>query len=323
MRMPRMKVPAGTDGIYHCYSRVVDGKFIFGRREKEQFLRMMWHIGDFLGIQVLDYVVMSNHYHQILFVPGIVELSNEQLLDRLRVYYGQTSAPYLKFSQAMQKGDKSPDLLRPQHIRRMANLSEFKKTLKQGFSTWYNTRKGRKGTLWMERFGSTITEDSPHPAMAMGAYVDLNPVRASLVDDPKDYPYCGYAAALAGNKRCRKGIMRIQQMDCWDKASEHYRLFLMQQGQMEVTGKSGKISRKLLLKTLEKEGRLPLHELLRLRVRYFTNGLVFGSEAFVEELFQQYRSHFGEKRKSGARPVKALHGSGLHVIRDLKKSVFS
>ena len=88
MRMPRMKVPAGTDGIYHCHSRVVDGKFIFGGREKEQFLRMMWHIGDFLGIQVLDYVVMSNHYHQVLFVPGIVELSNENILEHLRVYYG-------------------------------------------------------------------------------------------------------------------------------------------------------------------------------------------------------------------------------------------
>lgn len=323
MRMPRMKVPTGADGIYHCYSRVVDGNFIFGRREKEQFLRMMWRIGDFLGIQVLDYVVMSNHYHQILWVPGIVDLDNDQILKRLQSYYGETSDQYLKFRKAMDKGDKSPELLRPQYIRRMADLSEFGKILKQGFSTWYNRRKDRKGTLWMERFGSTITEDSPHSAIAMAAYIDLNPVRASLVGDPKDYPACGYAAALAGNKRCREGLMRILQLASWDEASAYYRLFLMQRGQMEAPGKSGKISREVLLKTLKTKGALSVQELLRLRVRYFTDGLVFGSEEFVEKLFHQHRSHFGEKRKSGARHIKALSGLELHVIRDLKKSVFS
>jgi hypothetical protein len=284
---------------------------------------MMWRIADFLGIQVLDHSVMSNHYHQVLFVPGIVELTDKQLLERLRVYYGERSDPYLKFRVAIEKGDKSPELLRPRYLRRMANLSEYKKTLKQGFSTWYNRRKDRRGTLWMERFGSTITEDSPRSAMAMAAYVDLNSVRASLVEDPKDYPYCGYAAALAGSQRCREGIMRILHMDSWEEASDHYRLYLMRRGQMEVPGKSGKISREVLLKTLEKNGKLSEAELLRLRVRYFTNGLVFGSEEFVEQLFQQYRSHFGEKRKTGSRPIKGLPDSGLHVIRDLRNSVFS
>jgi len=110
MRMPRIKVPSGVDGIYHCYSRVVDGNFIFGRREKEQFLRMMWRIGDFLGIQVLDCVVMSNHYHQILWVPGIVDMDNDQLLERLQSYYGETSDHYLKFRKAMDKGNKGKKL---------------------------------------------------------------------------------------------------------------------------------------------------------------------------------------------------------------------
>jgi hypothetical protein len=27
----------------------------------------------------------------------------------------------------------------------------------------------------------------------MAAYIDLNPVRAGLVKDPKDYRWCGYA----------------------------------------------------------------------------------------------------------------------------------
>jgi putative transposase len=323
MRKPRMKVPAGTDGIYHCYSRVVDGRFIFKTREKEHFLNMMWRVADFLGIQVLNYSLMSNHYHQILLVPGTSDLDNDQLLQRLKTYYGETSNHYQKFLKAMKKGDKSPELLRPKYIRRMADLSEFEKILKQGFSSWYNRHNDRKGTLWMGRFGSTITEDSPQSAMVMAAYVDLNPVRAGLVNDPEDYPYCGYAVALEGNERCRKGIMRILQIDSWDRALETYRGFLMANGRTEVTGKSVKMGRKFLLKTLEEGGNLSISELLRLRVRPFTDGLALGSEEFVEKLFHQHRSHFGEKRKSGARPIRAVANSQLNCLRDLKNSVFS
>ena len=31
----------------------------------------------------------------------------------------------------------------------------------------------------------------------VAAYIDLNPVRAALYSDPKEYRYCGYAEALA------------------------------------------------------------------------------------------------------------------------------
>jgi putative transposase len=40
----------------------------------------------------------------------------------------------------------------------------------------------------------------------MAAYIDLNPVRADIVSDPKDYRWCGYAAAVAGVKAERTGL---------------------------------------------------------------------------------------------------------------------
>lgn len=222
----------------------------------------------------------------------------------------------------MEKGDKSPELLRPQYIRRMGDLSEFEKILKQGFSTWYNRRKDRKGTLWMERFGSTIAEDSPHVTMAMSGYVTLNPVRANMVQDPGDYPYCGYAAALKGSNRCREGLKRIMQLDSWEEALASYQIFIMGQGQIEELHKSCRVNREGIPNTLEKQGQFSIQEFMRLGVRYFTKGLVLGSEKFVEDQFQQYRSHFGEKRKSGAIPIEALTDSDLYVIRDLKNPVF-
>jgi hypothetical protein len=143
-----------------------------------------------------------------------------------------------------------------------------------------------------------------------------------MVEDPANYRFCGYGAAMGGDMRCRKGIMRIMGMDSWEEAAAAYRLFLMKRGHIEVYGKSGKISRELLLKTLKQKGELPRSELLLLRVRYFSDGLVLGSELFVDKVFHQYRSHFGEKRKSGARPLRGFSGSGLHVIRDLRNAVF-
>ncbi len=36
---------------------------------------------------------------------------------------------------------------------------------------------------------------------AIAAYIDLNPVRAGLCEDPKDYRYCDYAEAIAKESR--------------------------------------------------------------------------------------------------------------------------
>ncbi|MFO7725378.1 MAG: transposase [Oceanipulchritudo sp.] len=323
MRIPRIKAPEGEDALYHCTSRIVGGHYLFGVKEKEFFVRLMWRVAEFLSIEILDYVVMSNHFHQLVFVPGRVDLSDAQLLQRLRVYYGERGHHYLRFQKALKKGGHAAELLRNKHIRRMGNISEFEKILKQSFSTWYNRMNDRKGTLWMERFGSVLTEDSLNASTIVASYIDLNPVRARMVTDPANYRHCGYGAAMGGDPRCRRGIMRIMGMDSWKKASEAFRLHLMQRGHVKVPAKSGTISRELLLKTLQTNGSLDPCELLRLRVRYFCEGLALGSKDFVDKVFQQYSSHFGEKRKSGSRPIEALPDSGLCVIRNLRKPLFS
>ena len=175
----------------------------------------------------------------------------------------------------------------------------------------------------MERFKSVLVEDTLEARRIMGTYIDLNSVRAEMVSDPKDYRHCGYAAAIGGDQRCQRGIMQIMGMDNWQNASRAYRLLLMKRGHKQVSGKRGVVARELLLETLEREGQLPSSELLRLRVRYFSDGLVLGSEIFVEEVFEQYRSHFGNKRKSGARPIRGFPDDSLKVIRDLRLNPIS
>lgn len=323
MRRPRIKAPEGEDALYHCISRIVSGSRIFGPSEKEYFVNLMWKIAEFLSVEILDYVVMTNHYHQLIFVPGPPKLSDQELLERLRSYYGEKGDKYLQFRKALETDDKNAELLRERHLKRMGDISEFSKTLKERFSAWYNKRENREGTLWMGRFKSILAQDTPYCTGIMAAYIALNPVRAKMISDPMNYRHCAYGAAMGGDQRCQSGIMRVMGKDSWKAAAQAYRIYLMERGHTEIPGKPGSISRDLLFQTLREKGKLPVNQLLRLRIRYFSDGLVLGSEAFVEQVFHQYRSHFGEKRRTGARSINVLSESGLCVLADFRKAVFS
>jgi hypothetical protein len=164
-------------------------------------------------------------------------------------------------------------------------------------------------------------------------YIDLNPLRAGLVDDPKDYRWCGYAEAMGGSKRARKGLCRVLALarDSWEeRAREAYRRLVVSDGiEVEASAQnpaSGPkpetrrgFNRKKALEELQGGRKVSRAELLRCRVRYFSDGLVLGSRDFVEEMFQARREWFGQKRKTGARglPVKGMEG-GLFSLRDLR-----
>ena len=51
----------------------------------------------------------------------------------------------------------------------------------------FNQSHDRFGTLWAERFKSTLVEPAERLCQTMAAYIDLDCVRAGLVTDPKEY----------------------------------------------------------------------------------------------------------------------------------------
>jgi putative transposase len=67
---------------YHCMSRIVGGERLLGDREKEVLRGMIWQAAEFCGVQVLNFVVMSNHFHVLVFVPGETEIDDEELVKR-------------------------------------------------------------------------------------------------------------------------------------------------------------------------------------------------------------------------------------------------
>ena len=55
----------------------------------------------------------------------------------------------------------------------------------------FNQRKGRNGAFWEDRYHATAVEDGTH-FFHCCAYIDLNMVRAGVVDHPSQWPYSGY-----------------------------------------------------------------------------------------------------------------------------------
>jgi len=60
-----------------------------------------------------------------------------------------------------------------------------------------------------------------------------------------------------------------------------------------------------------------LQDVLRCRVRYFSDGVAIGSKAFVNEVFRLYRNNFGTTRKDGARRMRFASWGGLCAARSL------
>ena len=65
-----------------------------------------------------------------------------------------------------------------------------------------------------------------------------------------------------------------------------------------------------------------LSEILRSRVRYFTDGAIIGSRAYVEAAFGRHRGHFSVKREVGARPMKGGDWGDMFTARQLRVDIF-
>jgi len=76
---------------------------------------------------------------------------------------------------------------------RPTSCAQLMKHVAQRYSKRLNARHGRTGTLWEGRFYSGLVT-SEHYALACYRYIDVNPVRAGLVDHPGEYRWSSYRA---------------------------------------------------------------------------------------------------------------------------------
>jgi putative transposase len=67
------------------------------------------------------------------------------------------------------------------------------KRLGQRYVQYVNRTYRRSGTLWEGRFRSCLTQEEDY-VLACYRYIELNPVRANMVNHPAEYPWSSYRA---------------------------------------------------------------------------------------------------------------------------------
>jgi putative transposase len=143
----------------------------------------------------------------------------------------------------------------------------------------------------MDYFKSILV-DGEQALATMAAYIDLNPLRAGIVEDPLEYEWSGYDEACVGSRRAKRGICKALKhpQDLWEKKTlPRYRMFLFDEG-LEVEGNPEKAKRRsgvmerARLKVQAEGGVLSGRVVLRKRISSLTNGVVYGREKFVREV---------------------------------------
>ncbi len=344
MKAPiRRRVLGGSDEnyCYHVMTRTCGAERILEAEDLEGLRIIIRKLALFSGVKVMTYCLLSNHWHLLVKVPSRDQFLRQfedregenagsgegRLMGHLATLYSRAYIKQLKLELADMRerglGDAALEVLE-KYKRRFCDLSLYVKEVKERFTRWYNRKHQRVGTLWSGRFKSVLVENG-EALRAMAAYIDLNPVRAGIVEDPKDYRWCGYAEAVAGSRHARRGLCMIMEkpQDSWGASGQGsadsnggsgawYRCWLMLDGQQverdqasdvhQVKIRKG-IPREVAEKALAAEGKLTAGECLLSRLKYFSEGAAIGSKSFVDALFKKHREEFGKQRKIGGKPM--------------------
>ena len=300
--------------MYHCVSRTVNGELLFGVKEMEVLRKILRQGAAFSGVELLTYAGMGNHFHELVRVRAAVrEVSDAELLRRYRVLYPKPNrfqmADVAAVELALRENGAEGQRIRAQLKARMGSVSEFMRTVKQRFSIWYNKSHERFGPLWSDRFKSVIVENDPVVVKTVAAYIDLNPVRAGLVEDPKDYRFCGYAEALSGDALLQEGLRAVLGHASLEGVLSDYRMLLFGKGSGRRRDGSGPaISQQAVRTVMEGQGALPMHTLLHQRIRYFSDGVAIGTSLFVGQLIEEWSPKIGDRRKRRPSDVTSVEG---------------
>jgi REP element-mobilizing transposase RayT len=198
--MPKARknlISVDTTPYYHCVSRCVRRAFLCGldpftkqsyEHRKAWIEQRILALGQVFCLDICAYAVMSNHYHVVLHInmAKLAKLSNRQVLARwFSLFQGNPLvARFLRDEPLCDAELAAITDIAAQWRERLVNISWFMKVLNESIARKANAEDGCTGKFWEGRFKSQALLDEKALAACM-AYVDLNPVRASMAKTPE------------------------------------------------------------------------------------------------------------------------------------------
>ena len=186
------------------------------------------------------------------------------------------------------------------------------RSLNRAFTNWYNTRKNCIGAFWADRFKSTILKSKQALQECM-MYVDLNPVRARLVEHPEDFVASSCHLRLVGKDKWLVDIKKIMRCKNRQEALRYYRELLYERGALAQRPGKASISRAIKMEMRKSDFRPK--GVYQKKIKYFVNGVMIGSKIQIEEKINELKTkakkYFYKRRKNAIR-----HDTGDFVLRN-------
>jgi putative transposase len=295
--------------VYHVMSRTALDRFPLGDIEKDFMLDLIRRYARLYFVEILGFCLMGNHFHMLVRMFPEHKFTDEDIKKRYENFYGDEKI--------------FADGWIPSLREKLSNLSEFVREIKVGFTRYYNKRHYRRGYFWGDRFKSVIVENGETLINCL-AYIDLNPLRAGLVERPEDYRWNSLGYHLqAGNQdnflSLDFGLKEFGVLNAEERL-RRYRRYVYEAGALGKSEKmvGGVIDSKVLEKERENDFELDRVRRFRYRTRYFTDSGIIGTREFVSENYQRFKGVFMSKREKIPRPVVGL--DGIYSLKRLAES---
>ena len=196
------RIKRDGDAHYHLMSRTNDRRFLFSKgRVKGEIVSLLRRAAAFSGVRLEAWCVMDDHFHIVCeVVRPDAPVPEAEVVRRISILKGGRFAAELAehWSDLRSCGmDFVVDVALDGWRARMHDVSQFAKTFKELVSISYKAflRASEEpdkpvycGSIWSGRFKSTLVEGGRYLATCV-RYVELNPVRAGMVAQSKDYAY--------------------------------------------------------------------------------------------------------------------------------------
>ncbi|GMR15038.1 MAG: transposase [Gammaproteobacteria bacterium] len=202
MPRPRNRQVSLEDTLYyHCISRCVRRAFLCGKDPHTGFdfeHRRQWIVDrikllcSVFAVDLCAYAVMNNHYHIVIKinVDTTKQWTDEEVAKRwMQVFSGPSLMhQYLTNADLTVAEQACINDLFSTWRRRLSDLSWFMRCLNEPIARMANAEDHCTGRFWEGRFMSQALLDE-RAVLACMAYVDLNPIRATMARTPEQSDY--------------------------------------------------------------------------------------------------------------------------------------
>lgn len=151
----------------------------------------------------------------------------------------------------------------------------------------YNQRKKRKGAYWEDRYHATAIETDQHFLRCL-VYIDLNMVRAGVVNHPSEWPFGGYNEIQKPRRKCvliaYRKLAELSGFDNYDRFRDTHKEWVEELLRDGINSRQGEWTESIAARPV--------------KFKDYLTGV--GSESFIEEIKEKLNVRAKGRKAIGA-----------------------